>query len=210
MGRYEGLLKSHKSKNPLFQTQRSTHPQASYHVSSGRESPIIPDRILDSPHLSISWCMDCPSEPEHLGHTGQGFTAGQSLPVHGQRGQPSVNVPGRIPLAANGYPYTDKKHNLGDACHRWTKTLPQAPEEPQELELLGSSKAHYCVQLQYQPPNQHLIHLELVRSTHRKDATPFNKNDTLPNWCNYTSPTPSSSSLHPKVLPWGVFLVCGD
>lgn len=93
MGRYEGLVKPYKSKNPFFPTHRSTHhPQASCHVSSGRESPTVPDRILDAPHLSISWCMDYPSAQwEHWGHSGQDFTAGQSLPVHGQ---PSVNVPG--------------------------------------------------------------------------------------------------------------------
>lgn len=115
-----------------------------------------------------------------------------------------------IPLAAHEYPYTGKKPNLVDIWDEWTKILPQAPEEPQELDLLGSSKAHYSVQFYYKLSGQHLSHLDLIRSTHKKDVSPTNKVYNPPNWCNYTSHTLSSSSLHPKVLPRGVFLICGD
>lgn len=89
-----------------------------------------------------------------------------------------------IPLAGNEYPYAGKKPNPVDTWDVWTKTPVQAPEERQELELLGSSKAHYCVKFHCQPSGQHLTHLDLIRSTYRKDLTPFNKNYTPPNWCN--------------------------
>lgn len=64
--------------------------------------------------------------------------------------------------------------------------------------------------VQYQPPNALLTHPELIRSAHKKDITPFNKDYTPLNWCNYTSPTASVFSLPPKAQPWGVFLICGD
>lgn len=115
-----------------------------------------------------------------------------------------------IPLAAYEYPNTGKKPNLVDTWDKWTKILPQVPEEPQELDMLGSSKAVYFVQFYYRHPSQHLTSLDLIRSTHRKDVTPINKIYNPPNWCNYTSHTLSSSLLHPKVLTWGVFLICGD
>lgn len=65
MGRYEGLVKLYKSKTHFFKLT-DHHPQASCHVCSGRESPAAPDRILDAPHLSISWCMDCPSAQQNI------------------------------------------------------------------------------------------------------------------------------------------------
>ncbi|RMB92639.1 hypothetical protein DUI87_30948 [Hirundo rustica rustica] len=57
-----------------------------------------------------------------------------------------------VPLAANEYPYTDNKPNPVDTWDEWTRPLPQAPEEPQELELLGSSKAYYCIQFNINLP----------------------------------------------------------
>ncbi|RMC12053.1 hypothetical protein DUI87_11186 [Hirundo rustica rustica] len=54
-----------------------------------------------------------------------------------------------VPLAADEYSYTDKNPNPVDTWDEWT--LPQAPEDLQELKLLGSSKTYYCIQFQYQP-----------------------------------------------------------
>ncbi|TRZ06579.1 hypothetical protein HGM15179_020527 [Zosterops borbonicus] len=73
-----------------------------------------------------------------------------------------------VPLTASEYPYADKKLNPVDTWDEWTWSLPQTPEEPQELELLGSSKAHYCIQFQYQPPNELLTHRELIRTGNKR------------------------------------------
>ncbi|TRZ06918.1 hypothetical protein HGM15179_020188 [Zosterops borbonicus] len=89
-----------------------------------------------------------------------------------------------IPLAANEYPYAGKKPNPVDTWDKWTKILPQAPGEPQELDLLGSSKTHYCVEFYYQQSGQHWTKLDHIRSTYRKDVTSINKIYNPPNWCN--------------------------
>lgn len=52
------------------------------------------------------------------------------------------------------YPYAGKKPNPVDMWDEWTKILLPAPEEPQELDILGSSQAMYCVQFFYRRLNQ--------------------------------------------------------
>ncbi|RMC21439.1 hypothetical protein DUI87_02305 [Hirundo rustica rustica] len=42
-----------------------------------------------------------------------------------------------VPLAANEYPYTDKKPNPVDTWDEWTRPLPQAPEEPKNWSCSG-------------------------------------------------------------------------
>lgn len=100
--------------------------------------------------ILISSCVDRPSaQSEYLGHTSQDFT---SVPVHGQRGNPLSMCLVGIPLVADDWPITNldllhttgKRPNPVDAWDEWTKTLPHAIEEPQELDLLVSSKATYC------------------------------------------------------------------
>lgn len=56
-----------------------------------------------------------------------------------------------IPLGPNDYPFTEEKPNPVDAWDEWTGILLHAQEEPQELDLLGSSRATYCVRFSYKP-----------------------------------------------------------
>lgn len=47
------------------------------------------------------------------------------------------------------YPFAGKRPNPVDSWDNWMRILPHAPEEPQEFDLLGSSKATYCVRFGY-------------------------------------------------------------
>lgn len=46
---------------------------------------------------------------------------------------------------------THKKPSPVDTWDTWTEGLEHAPEEPQELDLLGASKMNYCVKFYYKP-----------------------------------------------------------
>ncbi|XP_032932166.1 uncharacterized protein LOC117005046 [Catharus ustulatus] len=123
-----------------------------------------------------------------------------------------------IPLVADDWPVynsellrtTGKRPNPVDNWDEWTKMLPNAQEEPQELDLLGSSRATFCVKFYFRRPRQNFADLDLTKNTYRKDISPINKAYNSPDWCNYTAHTLSESSLHPKTLPRGMFLICGD
>ncbi|XP_063280585.1 syncytin-A-like [Prinia subflava] len=88
--------------------------------------------------------------------------------------------------------------------------LPNALEDPQELDLLGSTKATYCVRFYYRRPRNNGPEINQLKNTYRKDISPINKAYNYPDWCNYTTRVISVSCLHPKVLPKGMFLICGD
>ena len=68
-----------------------------------------------------------------------------------------------IPLVADDWPITNsellcttgKRPNPVDTWDEWTKILPNARDEPQELNLLGSSKATYCVKFYFRQQSQH-------------------------------------------------------
>ncbi|XP_058716083.1 uncharacterized protein LOC131590192 [Poecile atricapillus] len=116
-----------------------------------------------------------------------------------------------IPLKPHEYPFTGKEPNPVDTWDEWTKILPHAPEEPQELELLGSSKAAYCINFNYHPVANAWPaskYQKAIKS--RKNVTPNSKIYSQSKWCNYTGSTRSTSSHYPRVLPRGVFLICGD
>ncbi|XP_053824671.1 uncharacterized protein LOC128802378 [Vidua chalybeata] len=123
-----------------------------------------------------------------------------------------------IPFVADDWPIynsellctTGKRPNLVDTWDEWTKMLPNALEEPQELNLLGSSKATYCVKFYFRRPKNNWPEIDQTKNTYRKDISPINKAYNYPHWCNYTARVISVSSLHPKVLPKGMFLICGD
>ncbi|XP_059717972.1 uncharacterized protein LOC132335432 [Haemorhous mexicanus] len=111
-----------------------------------------------------------------------------------------------IPLSQNEYPYVGKKPNPADSWDEWTRIFPQAPQEPQELDLLGSTKASFCVTFEHRArPNW-----QPTAKPQSTDVSPHDKRYNVAEWCNYTSTTPSKSMSYPRVLPWGVFLICGD
>lgn len=77
-------------------------------------------------------------------------------------------------LKTQGHRTKVVKPNPVDDWDHWIKRLPYTPNEPQELELLGSIKMDYCIKL-------------WVMSNWR-DVSSNNKlyrNETL--WCNYTA-----------------------
>lgn len=86
---------------------------------------------------------------------------------------------------------------------RWVDSLKDAVEEPQELELLGSSRAQICMNWDYR-----LIvgtsygHLKIIKLN--------DKIYTFQNRCNKTAIKSSPSTQHPKKLPTGVFLLYGN
>ncbi|XP_059729035.1 uncharacterized protein LOC132341473 [Haemorhous mexicanus] len=123
-----------------------------------------------------------------------------------------------IPFVADDWPVynsellctTGGRPNLADTWDEWTKMLPNALDEPQELDLLGSSKAAYCVKFYFRCPKNNWPEIDQTKNTYGKDISPINKAYNYPDWCNYTARVISVSSLHPKVLPKGTFLICGD
>ncbi|XP_053832584.1 uncharacterized protein LOC128806783 [Vidua macroura] len=120
-----------------------------------------------------------------------------------------------VPLSPNDYPYAGKKPNPVDTWDEWTRILPHAPQEPQELNLLGSSQATYCVRFRYQPSQKDWdqmakLHPAGAQEVKRHDVSPHDQRYHAANWCNYTSTIVSRSSSVPRVLPRGVFLICSD
>ncbi|KAL9869560.1 syncytin-A-like [Geothlypis trichas] len=123
-----------------------------------------------------------------------------------------------IPFAADDWPVynsellrtTGKRPNVADTWDEWTKILSDAREEPQELDLLGSSKATYCIKFYFRRPKNDWPEIDQHKNTYRKNVSPMNKAYNPHDWCNYTARAISVSSLHPKVLPKGMFLICGD
>lgn len=106
-----------------------------------------------------------------------------------------------IPLSPSDYPIPKRKPappSPLDQWHAWARTRPHAPEEPQELELLGSSPAPYCINFFYKGAkkgNYHII---------KPSRIIYNST----NWCNYTTSTLSVSTDQPKMLQRGDFLTC--
>ncbi|TRZ11486.1 hypothetical protein HGM15179_015617 [Zosterops borbonicus] len=87
----------------------------------------------------------------------------------------------------------------------WVSTsLPRSDSEPQELELLGSSPAPFCVQFVFTPPpgQENLF----TRVLQIKDAYLANP------WCENIAHVKMASTpgILPLSLPKGVFLICGD
>lgn len=115
-----------------------------------------------------------------------------------------------IPLSQNDYPFIGKYPKPVDVWDEWTKILPRMQSEPQELDLLGSSPAKFCINFFYRTRNKYIQESIVQKSTHRLDISPNNKIYKRKNWCNYTADTVSMSTREPRTLPKGVFLLCGD
>ncbi|TRZ16419.1 hypothetical protein HGM15179_010670, partial [Zosterops borbonicus] len=84
-----------------------------------------------------------------------------------------------------------------------SNVLPGSPDEPQELELLGSSPATFCIQFVYVP----------IPSAERfYHFLPENKAYYTTPWCRQTAHVKMASTLShkPLTLPKGLFLICGD
>lgn len=95
-----------------------------------------------------------------------------------------------IPLPSSAYLPTGKRPSLLDTWDVWAKTLSHAPEEPQELDLLGSSKAPYCIYFHYKGAEKKGYY----------SVNPTKKINSSVNWCNYTTKTMSASTDEPRVL----------
>ncbi|XP_018860996.1 uncharacterized protein LOC109022418 [Parus major] len=107
------------------------------------------------------------------------------------------------PEAGNKLHSIQIETELRNLVKEWLPHFPKATQEPQELELLGSSPASYCVHFRVSPP----IHKETFHHIvqHREEFT-------AKRWCHVLSyiKVHSSAHTHPKSLPKGLFLICGD
>lgn len=106
--------------------------------------------------------------------------------------------PGAIPTCKTN----DSKQSV-DHWDQWASYFPIAPQEPQELELLGSVQADACLYFNHSSKTNTLNHTNIVNS-----SMTIYRNDSL--WCNYTTSNLSVSSNYPLQLPQGYFLICGD
>lgn len=120
------------------------------------------------------------------------------VPVHGQCGQSPVLVPGGDTPISEWISPMGKRHSPCDTWDVWAKTLKDASKEPQELDLLGSSKAPYCIHLFYKGIGKQNV-TNPVRKAYKSEEC-----------CNHITKTFSASTDKPKVLQWGLFLICGD
>ncbi|XP_077034506.1 uncharacterized protein LOC143694099 [Agelaius phoeniceus] len=84
----------------------------------------------------------------------------------------------------------------------WTRLLPVASTEPQELEIFGSTTMELC--MKFEIP-------DVTKTNKTIDVTPnhaFYRNASA--WCKYTKATTRGSLQVPVQLPQGFFFICGD
>ncbi|TRZ17238.1 hypothetical protein HGM15179_009881 [Zosterops borbonicus] len=85
-----------------------------------------------------------------------------------------------------------------------SNVLTISPDEPQELELLGSSPAPFCVQFVFTPSTREAkLFYNLLQVNKAYYAAP---------WCKQVAHVEMASTLQykPLTLPRGTFLICGD
>lgn len=95
------------------------------------------------------------------------------------------------------------KRDTDNPLEKWLPQLSRASSEPQELDLLGSYPARYCVKFQFRlPPDREAF----------KIIAPNRREYNAAKWClgvsKVTTENPHRS--RPKRLPRGLFLICGD
>ncbi|OWK52528.1 Pol polyprotein [Lonchura striata] len=120
-----------------------------------------------------------------------------------------------VPLIADDWPVansdllrtTGRRPNPVDTWDEWTKILPNSKEEPQELDLLGSSTARYCVKFYYRRPSQNWHGIDLAKNTYRKDVTPISKKYNSQTWCNYTTQVSELMSYALQSNPYKLVLL---
>ncbi|RMC04401.1 hypothetical protein DUI87_19222 [Hirundo rustica rustica] len=124
--------------------------------------------------------------------------------THSRPGKPFstclVGLPvSKRPIPENIPPAISKSIvNPVDKWDVWTKFLPVAPFEPQELEILGSVEMQFCVK----------FGLSGVAQNKTTDVTPnlnFCRNSS--SWCNYTKMLDKPSNHVPAQLPRGIFFI---
>lgn len=80
-----------------------------------------------------------------------------------------------IPLQPNEYLFMGKKPDPVHSWDSWTKIYPHAPQEPQELALVGSAKAVYCINFDYKLRGRELYEANVKRKPFILDVTPNNQ-----------------------------------
>lgn len=89
-------------------------------------------------------------------------------------------------------------------CKEWASHLPEMSLEPQELHLLGSSQAPFCIHFNFVPPEgqeKSFVPIIQIKKSYIAGA-----------WCEKTAHVSMASTGVPKSLslPKGIFLICGD
>ncbi|XP_072778618.1 uncharacterized protein [Taeniopygia guttata] len=86
---------------------------------------------------------------------------------------------------------------------KWILDLPSAEGEPQELELLGSAKAEYCIQFDFSPTKEVKLYEQVKQ---------YKVEFRAGQWCTavYKLKSASTTDFRPRKLDKGVFLICGD
>ncbi|XP_072186952.1 syncytin-2-like [Excalfactoria chinensis] len=119
-----------------------------------------------------------------------------------------------IPLDASpcpeGVPPCQSNDTKGYADN-WDVYIPHfpiAPLEPQELEILGSVKADWCIYFNWTGSYRVGPDRSKIKPRSVNSSLLIYRNQSV--WCNYTSTSISVSSNSPITLPYGVFLICGD
>ncbi|TRZ19351.1 hypothetical protein HGM15179_007768 [Zosterops borbonicus] len=84
----------------------------------------------------------------------------------------------------------------------WVYNLPAVSQEPQELDLLGSSPAPFCIQFTFHPSESQRKLYHTIKQVH--DAYWASR------WCSALAHVAVTSSIKPLALPPKTFLICGD
>lgn len=106
-----------------------------------------------------------------------------------------------VPLQPNEYPFAGKKPNPVNSWDAWTRILLHAPEEPQELHLLRSPKASFCIRFGYTLTTPEWLESAPHRRFPFRDVNPTKRMYDAADWCNYISEALSKSTKNPRVLP---------
>ncbi|RLW01716.1 hypothetical protein DV515_00007732 [Chloebia gouldiae] len=111
-----------------------------------------------------------------------------------------------IPESHTPQPHKDQRQVelILKSLEEWLRGLPRMAQEPQELELLGSSPAAYCVHFSGLPNPSNPDEYHIIKQ--------YRGEFTARRWCQNTSHIRADNPSHssPKSLPKGLFLICGD
>ncbi|XP_068856631.1 uncharacterized protein [Aphelocoma coerulescens] len=136
-----------------------------------------------------------PSQTTKSSNTGRASVAKPPVNLH----RPRVPYRRRPPFSW----HRRGKRDTNNPLEKWLPRLPRASSEPQELDLLGSYPARYCVQFQF-GLSPDLEAFKIIAPNHREYKAA--------KWClavsKVTTENPHRSRL--KRLPRGLFLICGD
>ncbi|XP_058276287.1 uncharacterized protein LOC120752461 [Hirundo rustica] len=113
----------------------------------------------------------------------------------------------KIPEPNTFRPYKGHQQKSGmtvNPLEEWLPSLLKVSQEPQELELLGSSPASYCIHFSVYPKPSNVNEYRNIKQ--------YREEFSAKRWCHQVSHIEADNPSHSRLrsLPKGLFLICGD